>query len=142
MIDVQSYTQNAFTESNLRLLQTLASSMGTALENARLFAETERLFKAGQERVAELQIINEVQQGLAAELDFQSIIDLVGDKLREVLQTGNLGIRWYDEKANLIHYMYEYEHSERLVLEPLAPKSRRTARANEKNTPGDYLELG
>ncbi|MBK6792255.1 MAG: hypothetical protein IPG80_06870 [Anaerolineales bacterium] len=63
-----------------------------ALENARLLEENARLFKAEQERVAELQIINSIQQGLAAELDFQSIVNLVGDKLSEVLSTDNLGI--------------------------------------------------
>ena len=34
---------NAFSESHERLLSTLASSMGVALENARLFDETKRL---------------------------------------------------------------------------------------------------
>jgi len=89
----------AFSESDVRLVETLANSMSVALENARLFDETQRLFKAEQERVAELQIINSIQQGLAAELDFQAIVDLVGDKLREVFNTPDLGIRWYDEKA-------------------------------------------
>ena len=99
--------ENAFGESELRLLTTVSASLGTALENA-------RLFKAEQERVAELQIINSIQQGLAAELDFQAIVDLVGDKLSEVLHTGELGIRWYDEKKDLIHHLYEFEHGERL----------------------------
>jgi signal transduction histidine kinase/CheY-like chemotaxis protein len=106
--------ENAYGESDLRLLTTIAASLGTALENARLFDETQRLFKAEQERVAELQIINSIQQGLAAELDFQAVVDLVGDKLREVFQTPDLGIRWYDEKTNLLHYFYEFEHGERL----------------------------
>ena len=114
--------ENAFGESELRLLTTIAASLGTALENARLFDETQRLFKAEQERVAELQIINSIQQGLAAELDFQAIVDLVGDKLSEVLGTGDLGIRWYDEKTNLLHYLYEYEHGKRLSF-PSAPPS-------------------
>jgi GAF domain-containing protein len=82
----------AFAESDLRLLTTVAASLGTALENARLFDETQRLFKAEQERVAELQIINSIQQGLAAELDFQAIVDLVGDKLREVINIGEVSI--------------------------------------------------
>ncbi|HEX5807825.1 MAG TPA: GAF domain-containing protein, partial [Anaerolineales bacterium] len=112
----------AFGESELRLLTTIAASLGTALENARLFDETQRLFKAEQERVAELQIINSIQQGLAAELDFQAIVDLVGNKLSEVLQTGDLGIRWYDEKTGLIHHLYEYEHGERLTIPPLQPR--------------------
>ncbi len=114
--------EHAFTESDERLLQTIANAMSVALENARLFDETQRLFKAEQERVAELQIINSIQQGLAAELDFQAIIDLVGDKLSEVLHTGDLGIRWYDEKTGLIHHLYEFEHGERLTIPPLQPK--------------------
>ncbi|MFM8426169.1 MAG: GAF domain-containing protein, partial [Chloroflexota bacterium] len=113
--------ENAYGESELRLLTTIAASLGTALENARLFDETQRLFKAEQERVAELQIINSIQQGLAAELDFQAIVDLVGDKLREVFNTPNLEIDWFDEKTNLLHYLYTYEHGKRIFLSALSP---------------------
>jgi hypothetical protein len=42
------------------------------------------------QRDAELAVINSIQQGLAAELDFQSIIDLVGNKIREILIQGIL----------------------------------------------------
>ncbi|MBK8780558.1 MAG: GAF domain-containing protein [Anaerolineales bacterium] len=111
----------AFGESELRLLTTIAASLGTALENARLFDETQRLFKAEQERVAELQIINSIQQGLAAELDFQAIVDLVGDKLSEVLNTPDLMITWYDEKANLVNYLYVYEHGKRITAPATKP---------------------
>ena len=102
----------------MRLLQTVAASMGVALENARLFDETQRLLKETEQRAAELAVINSIQQGMAAELDFQAIFDLVGDKLREVLHTGDIGIRWYDEKTELVHYLYEYEHGERLDVPP------------------------
>ena len=72
--------------------------MGVALENARLFDETQRLLKETEQRNAELAVINSIQQGIAAELDFQAIVDLVGDKLREVFGTGDIGIRWRDER--------------------------------------------
>ncbi len=75
---------------------TVAASMGVALENARLFDETQRLLKETEQRAAELAVINSIQEGMAAELDFQAIVDLVGDKLREVFRTGDIGIRWYD----------------------------------------------
>ena len=79
--------EHAFGESEVRLLQTVAASMGVALENARLFDETQRLLKETEQRAAELAVINSIQQGMAGELDFQAIVDLVGDKLREVLKT-------------------------------------------------------
>ena len=51
--------ENAFSDSDVRLLSTLANSMSVALENARLFNETEQ-------RNAELAVINSVQKGLVA----------------------------------------------------------------------------
>ena len=106
--------KRTFGDSDVRLLETVAGAMSVALQNA-------QSFKAEQERVAELQIINSIQQGLAAELDFQAIVDLVGDKLREVLNTGDLSINWYNEKTNLMHYLYTYEHGKRLEIPPMPP---------------------
>ena len=115
--------ENAYGEAELRLLTTVAASLGSSLENARLFDETQRLLKETEQRNAELSVINSVQQGLAAELNFQAIVDLVGDKLRQVLNTEDIGIRWYDPQANLIHYLYEYEHGQRLSIPSTTPSS-------------------
>src|SRR5439155_1188470 len=76
-----------------------------------------------EQLTAEVAIVNSIQQGMAGGLDFQGIIDLVGDKLREVFHTGDIGIRWHDPSANLIHYLYQYEHGERLYPPPLPPKA-------------------
>ncbi len=113
VIALYSVHENAFDEPSVKLLTTLASSMSVALQNARLFDETQSLLKETEQRAAELAVINSIQEGMAAELDFQAIIDLVGDKLREVFNTGDIGIRWHDPKANMIHYVYDYEHGVR-----------------------------
>jgi signal transduction histidine kinase/CheY-like chemotaxis protein len=121
-ISLENYErENAFGKAELRLLTTIAASLGAALENAHLFAETQRLLKETEQRNSELQIINSIQQGLAAKLDFQAIVDMVGDKLREVFNTPNLDIRWYDEKTNLAHFLYLYENGKRLSLPPQTP---------------------
>lgn len=121
-IHLENYErENAFGDSEIRLLTTIAATLGAALENARLFDETQRLLKETEQRNAELAVINSIQQGLAAELNFQAIVDLVGDKLREVLHTGEIGIRWHDPKSGLIHYLYEYEHGRRLAIPPAPP---------------------
>src|SRR5688572_24624366 len=75
--------ENAFNESDVRLLETLANSMSVALENARLFDETTRLLKETEQRTAELSVINSVQEGLVREMDIQGIYELVGEKIRE-----------------------------------------------------------
>src|SRR5512147_716380 len=96
--------EHAFSDSDVRLLQTLANAMSVALENARLFDETQRLFKQSEQRAAELAIINSVQQALAAELNMQGIYDAVGDKIREIFNQADIGIRVYDPQTNLISY--------------------------------------
>ncbi len=123
-IQIENFEKEyAFGDSEQRLLTTIAASLGAALDNARLFDETQRLLKETEQHNAELAVINSIQQGLAAELNFQAIVDLVGDKLREVLHTGEVGIRWYDSQTDLVHYLYEYEHDIRLNIPPTHPAS-------------------
>src|SRR5256884_9803489 len=147
-IVIENYErENAFGESELRLLTTIAASLGTALENARLFDETQRLLKETEQRAAELAVINSIQEGMAAELDFQAIVDLVGDKLREVFHTGDLGIRWFDPKANLNHFLYQYEHGVRLNHSPRTPspgalKLLQTRQPVLANNPAEFAALG
>ncbi len=113
VIAIQSYKQNAFNESDVRLLQTLANSMSVALENARLFDETQRLLKETEQRAAELQIINSVQEGLASKLDMQAIYDLVGDKIRDIFDAQVVDIGLYDIKENLFYFPYNIERGVR-----------------------------
>ena len=100
----------------MRLLSTLAANMGVAIENARLFQETRRLLKETEQRAGELAVINSVQQGLASKLEMQAIIDLVGDKLCEVLDSDSLDIRLYDRQANLISFPYLVERGNRIEV--------------------------
>ena len=116
-ITVQSLDQeNAFTQGDLSLLQTLAASLGVALENARLLDETQRLLKETEQRNTQLAVINSIQQGLVAQLDFQGIIELVGDRLRALMGLQDLGIRWFDHDTGTILRLYDVEHGVRLTL--------------------------
>jgi GAF domain-containing protein/CheY-like chemotaxis protein len=110
--------RNAFSDAHVRLLSTLASSMGVALENARLFDETQRLLTETNERAAELAIINSVQQGLAEKLDMQSMYDLVGDKINEIFDAQVVDIGLYDVSAGTISYPYTIEMGVRFPDQP------------------------
>ena len=121
VVSVQSYREAAYDENDARLLSALASSMSVALENARLFDETQRLLKETEARAAELATINSIQQGIAAKLDFQGIVDLVGDKLREVFATGDMAIHLKGREPGQVVTMYVYEHGVRLNQSPRTP---------------------
>ena len=111
----------AFGESDVRLLTTLASQLSVALENARLFDETQRLLTETNERAAELAIINSVQQGLAEKLDMQSMYDLVGDKIQEIFDAQEVDIAIYDLEKELARYTYAIERGERIQIEGEVP---------------------
>jgi GAF domain-containing protein len=98
--------ENAFSDSDVRLLSTLANSMSVALENARLFNETEQ-------RNAELAVINSVQEGLVAEMDMQGIYDLVGDKIRDLFDAQVTGIITFNYDNNSEEFQYLYEDGKR-----------------------------
>ncbi len=110
--------EDAFGDAEVRMLSTVAASMGQALENARLFDETQRLLKETEQRSSELAVINSIQQGIAAVLNFQSIVNVVGDKLREVFHTGDLAITWRDEAAQRMLFLYSYEHGAHVPVQP------------------------
>ena len=72
VIGVEDYArEDVFDTPAVELITTVAAGLGTALENARLFDETQRLLKETEARNAELAVINSTQQGLARQLDFQ-----------------------------------------------------------------------
>ncbi|HEY3524038.1 MAG TPA: GAF domain-containing protein, partial [Candidatus Limnocylindrales bacterium] len=118
-ISVQEFREDAFTEAHERLLSTLASSMGVALENARLFDETKRLLAETEQRASELGIINEIGAALAEQLDFEAIIELVGNRLVTMFRTRDLAIALYDRASNLISFPYEIDSGRRLRGEPI-----------------------
>ncbi|TMG24671.1 MAG: GAF domain-containing protein [Chloroflexi bacterium] len=116
VIGLERLEQFGFTESDERLLGTLASSMGVALENARLFTETKNLLAETEQRAAELAVINEIGAALAKQLDFDAIIELVGERLRAILsaQARHIFIALYDRRSNRLTFPYQVEDAKRL----------------------------
>lgn len=103
--------ENAFSESDVQLLSTISNSMSVALENARLFNETEQ-------RNAELAVINSVQQGLVAEMDLQGIYDLVGDKIRMLFDAQVAAIGIFNFENQTEEFKYLFEAGERMTAKP------------------------
>ncbi|MES2881236.1 MAG: GAF domain-containing protein, partial [Bacteroidota bacterium] len=105
-------TENAFSELDVRLLETLANSMSVALENARLFDETNRLLNETEQGKAELAVINSVQEGLVREMDIQGIYNLVGNRIRELFNAQAVIIATFDHEKKLEHFNYVIEKGE------------------------------
>ena len=98
--------EHAFTDSEKRLLATLAGSLSVALDNARLMDESRR-------RVAELATVNSVGKALAAHLELDALIDLVGDRVRETFDADIVYVALHDEPFARIEFPYYHEAGER-----------------------------
>ena len=122
LIGLERLHRDGFDESDERLLSTIAQSMGVAVENARLFDETKRLLAETEQRNAELAVINEIGEALSRQLDFQGIIDAVGDRIRSIfnVQTGTIAL--YDSITNLVTTPYSIDLGERIEQETMELK--------------------
>ena len=80
-------------------LANIRASEGLEPKVAERTAEAQVARERAEQRASELAVINSIQQGMAAQVSFQGIVELVGDRLREVFDTGNVLIIWWDEAA-------------------------------------------
>ncbi|HXF84059.1 MAG TPA: GAF domain-containing protein [Anaerolineales bacterium] len=77
------------------LVKQVADQLSLALENARLFQET-------QARAEELSILNEVSQALASTLNIDQIIEIIYRGIGRLFDTKNFYVALYDQKKKEI----------------------------------------
>jgi GAF domain-containing protein len=100
--------ENAFNVTEVRLLSTLTNSMSVALENARLFNEITRLLAETEQRATELQTVNNISIAMVSLLEFDTLINLVGDQMRETFKADIVYLALHDRKTNMLHFPYMY----------------------------------
>ncbi len=93
--------EHAYDNSDARLLTTLANSMSVALENARLFAETTR-------RASELDTVNEISRALVAQLDFDTLVSLVGEQIRQTFDADIVYVALLDRDSEMIQFPFAH----------------------------------
>jgi GAF domain-containing protein len=112
VISVQSHLQHAYQADDVRLLSTLAANMGVAIENARLFEETNRLLAETEQRAAELSIINSVGEAMAKQLDVDTVTQLVGDKVADIFNAEAMHIILHDQESDMLVFRYGFDKSD------------------------------
>lgn len=97
VLSVQSYQFNAFTQSDLTLLNGIANYVAVGLENARLFEQRERALAQVQRRSAELALINRAISDVAATLDLRESMQIITERLSEAIGAEQIGIALLNE---------------------------------------------
>ena len=73
------------------------------------------------QRLAELDLIHSVQDGLTSKLDMQSIYDLIGDKLRDTFDAQVVMVSQYEPQTNHVYHHYAIERGQHLKLTTWRP---------------------
>jgi hypothetical protein len=100
LVSVQSYAEHAFARGTFAFSR--RSPTAWAWRSRTLISSTRSsaYYKQSEQRAAELAVINRIQQGIAAKLDFQGIVELVGDKLLECVRHRRPRDSWWDKEAD------------------------------------------
>jgi len=107
VIAIRSAQTNAFRGDDFETFVAAANLAGLALGRARLLKEM-------QQRVAELELINNIVQAVARQPDPTRMIDLVGEKTLALFNTQVAYIAILDRATNLIHFPFFYERGQRI----------------------------
>ncbi len=129
MLSAQSYQPNVYTEEDLQILSTLANQAAVAIQNGRLFKETQRLAQELEQRVIErtaqlqreqqntetlLRILTEVSSSLDLDRALNRTLALLNDAVGAEQGT----IMLLNAEDNLLHYRAGYGYlSDRVTAE-------------------------
>lgn len=100
-----------FSPEQVQLAQTIANQIAGAIENARLFNETQHLFRQTEQRAAELDAIGKVSQALIVESELDRTIQLIGSQVQEIFNADIVYLALLDPRTNLIHFPYQIGES-------------------------------
>lgn len=104
--------QLPMSEDEMGLVTHVAENIGLALDNARLFTETQR-------RVTELDALNQISQAVTTELALEPLLDLIGEQVRSIFQVDNVYIALYDRLSGRIDLPYFINDGERAHVEAI-----------------------
>jgi GAF domain-containing protein/CheY-like chemotaxis protein len=101
-----------FPESELRLMEAVASQVGVALENARLFRDNGR-------RVAELSVLHDLSRAVTGRLDRPGLVATIHQQITRVFDVQHLVILLHDEASDELEVVLRIADG---VLDGRAPR--------------------
>jgi PAS domain S-box-containing protein len=103
--------QRTWSQDEQLLVKQVADQLSLALENARLFQET-------QTRAEELSVLNEMGRELSTKLDATAIAEVVYRYTSRLMETSNFFVALYDQKNEEKIYPLVFEEGQRVQLSP------------------------
>ena len=107
VLDIGGARGRKFGAEDIRLAELFAAQAASALENARLFEQT-------QARAEELAALNEMSQGLAATLDLDRVIESIYQYTSRLIDTTNFYLALYDPATDEVSFPLAVEEGQRV----------------------------
>jgi len=105
----------SFTDEDAQVLTTIASVFTGAIQNAQLYAETQR-------RVVELETLTEIGRALSSTLNMDELLSLVYEQTQRVMHADNMYIALYDQARDEVEFALSINTGE------VQPGTRRSSR--------------
>ena len=105
VLDVQSNLPNAFNRDDVFVLETLASQLAIAIENARLYAEAKR-------RAERMAVLHRIDLLTTSTLDLDEVLNLIHEQTCRVMKPDTFYIALYDEQDDKISFEIFMEKGE------------------------------
>ncbi len=102
-------TPHSFNQHHLELVTAIASQVAIAIQNARLFQQT-------QIRAEELAVLNDMGRALAASLDAKSIVDNIYHYASRLLDTSSFFLALYDIEKDEVNYPLAYKQGKAVEI--------------------------
>jgi len=97
VLNMVDTSPNRFTEDDLQLLESIATTAASAIKNAQLFDETLRQQKIAEQRVKELSILNQISQTLATVTNLPEALATVAQVITHCFDGFSTSISIFDE---------------------------------------------
>ena len=135
-IFVQSYTEGiTYTNQDDEVLAFVANHIATAITRL-------KALDAEHQRNTELALLNDLSQEMSKTLDINTVIRIVGEKVRGIFGSRSVLIMLLEKQSNLIQVPYEYDEDEGGYIDYVEPFPLGTGLASKVITTGLPLMLG
>jgi PAS domain S-box-containing protein len=101
-LTIQSAQEAAFSDEDIAALQTMADQLANAIQNARLFEQSQAARQQAEARVHEVQILHRIGQSVSSSLDLDHVLDTLVNVLADELEFTYIALNLIDKSAKVL----------------------------------------
>jgi signal transduction histidine kinase/CheY-like chemotaxis protein/PAS domain-containing protein len=104
-------------EDDRRLVEQVADQLSLALENARLFRQTQIALEESEARARELMHLNEMSRAFSSNLNVDAVIEKIHEFTSRLMDTTNFYVALYNEEKEMINFPLVFSDGQRITAE-------------------------